>query len=136
MLKASDVMTKDVITVGRNTPVRDLAELFVQHRISSIPVVDDGILVGMVTETDLIEKENLRPRDFRPTYYAALLARCAIGDGDHAAAFRYLRLGLLFPQDRDQLLYLTRVLDRIIPPELMDEYIRKATTQDPRVTSQ
>jgi CBS-domain-containing membrane protein len=57
MLKASDVMTKDVITVRRDTSVRELAELYVKHRISSIPVVEDGVLVGMVTETDLIEKD-------------------------------------------------------------------------------
>jgi len=57
MLKASDVMTKEVITVQRNTPVRELAELFITNRISSIPVIEDGILVGMVTETDLIEKD-------------------------------------------------------------------------------
>ncbi|GAM10669.1 putative protein [Geobacter sp. OR-1] len=57
MLKASDVMTKNVITVTRKTGVKELAELFVLHRISSIPVVEDGVLVGMVTETDLIEKD-------------------------------------------------------------------------------
>jgi len=57
MLLASDVMTKEVITVGRKTSVKELAELFVKHRISSIPVLEDGELVGMVTETDLIEKD-------------------------------------------------------------------------------
>lgn len=57
MLKASDIMTKEVVTVQKNTSVRDLAELFITHRISSIPVLENGLLVGMVTETDLIEKD-------------------------------------------------------------------------------
>ncbi|KAF0220220.1 MAG: hypothetical protein FD174_1459 [Geobacteraceae bacterium] len=58
MLTAADVMTKDVITVKRETTIRELAELFAEHRISSAPVVDDGgKLIGIVTETDLIEQD-------------------------------------------------------------------------------
>jgi CBS domain-containing protein len=57
MLTASDVMTRELITVTRETQVRELAEMFVEHRISSIPVVDGEKLVGMVTETDLIEQD-------------------------------------------------------------------------------
>jgi len=58
MLTAADIMTRQVITVTRETTVKELAELFVQHRISSLPVVDgEGKLVGMVTETDLIEQD-------------------------------------------------------------------------------
>jgi CBS domain-containing protein len=57
MLKASDVMTTELVTVNPKTTVRELAELFLTHRISSIPVIDEGKLVGMVTETDLIEQD-------------------------------------------------------------------------------
>lgn len=58
MLTAADVMTKEVITVKRETTLRDLADLFLTSRISSAPVIDDnGKLVGMVTETDLIEQD-------------------------------------------------------------------------------
>lgn len=58
MLKAKDIMTKEVITVRRDTTVRDLAQLFAQHRISTVPVVDDqGLLVGIVSESDLIEQD-------------------------------------------------------------------------------
>lgn len=58
MLTAADVMTTELITVSRETKIRELAELFIKHRISSIPVVEqDGTLAGMVTETDLIEKD-------------------------------------------------------------------------------
>src|SRR5512136_1592768 len=58
MLTAGDVMTREVITVKRETTIRDLAELFARHRISSAPVVDDsGAMIGIVTETDLIEQD-------------------------------------------------------------------------------
>jgi CBS-domain-containing membrane protein len=58
MLTAGDVMTKDVITVTKDISIRDLAELFARHRISSAPVVDgSGDLIGIVTESDLIEQD-------------------------------------------------------------------------------
>jgi CBS domain-containing protein len=58
MLTAADVMTTNVITVKKETTIRELAELFAQHRISSAPVVDDsGKMIGIVTETDLIEQD-------------------------------------------------------------------------------
>lgn len=58
MLTAADLMTTEVITVTKETTVRELAELFVSHRISSVPVVDAaGTLIGMVSENDLIEQD-------------------------------------------------------------------------------
>ena len=58
MLTAADVMTRDVITVKKETTIRELAELFSRHRISMAPVVDDsGAMIGIVTETDLVEQD-------------------------------------------------------------------------------
>lgn len=58
MLKAKDVMTKDVITVRPETTVAELAKIFASHRISSAPVVNEaGNLLGMVSETDLVEQD-------------------------------------------------------------------------------
>ncbi|HJV64979.1 MAG TPA: CBS domain-containing protein [Geomonas sp.] len=58
MLKAKDVMTTDVITVRRETSVREIAKLFAERHISSVPVVDDaGNLIGIVSETDLVEQD-------------------------------------------------------------------------------
>ncbi|HVK59649.1 MAG TPA: fused MFS/spermidine synthase [Candidatus Kapabacteria bacterium] len=75
--------------------------------------------------SSLAERNILAPRDFRPGYFAAFIARCAIGDGDYRAALRYLRLGFIFPQDHDQLLFLSRVLDRIVPREIVSEFERE-----------
>ena len=58
MLTAADVMTREVVTVTRETPVLELARIFTERGISSIPVVDEaGKLIGIVTETDLVEQD-------------------------------------------------------------------------------
>ena len=55
MLLAQDIMTKNVITVHPQTPVRELATLLLNHKISGVPVVDEaGKVLGVVTESDLI----------------------------------------------------------------------------------
>jgi CBS domain-containing protein len=55
MLTAADVMTADVISVGPDTPVRDIAALLYTHRISGVPVVNEnGGVIGIVSEGDLI----------------------------------------------------------------------------------
>jgi CBS-domain-containing membrane protein len=47
-------MTKDFVTVGANTPVREIAALLVRHRISAVPVVSEGgRVIGIVSQTDL-----------------------------------------------------------------------------------
>lgn len=51
-----DVMTRGVETVTPDTPAAEAALLMLDRRISSLPVVDDaGVLVGVVTTTDLVE---------------------------------------------------------------------------------
>jgi len=50
-------MTTDVITVTPETPIPHIARLMVQHHIGGIPVVDNGQLVGIVTESDVVSRE-------------------------------------------------------------------------------
>ena len=57
MLKAKDIMTKDVITVKPEATVEELARLLMNNRISGVPVTDDKKrLIGIVTENDLIRQ--------------------------------------------------------------------------------
>ncbi|OGU00622.1 MAG: hypothetical protein A2X80_08715 [Geobacteraceae bacterium GWB2_52_12] len=57
MQTAADIMTKDVVTVKRETTVRELAEIFETRNFGSLPVVDDeDNLIGIVTASDLIEQ--------------------------------------------------------------------------------
>jgi CBS domain-containing protein len=56
-MKARDVMVSPVITTKPGALVRDVAKLFLEKRISAVPVVDDqGRLVGIVSEGDLIRR--------------------------------------------------------------------------------
>jgi hypothetical protein len=59
----------------------------------------------------------MRPRDFSPMYYAAFATRFAIGHGDYNTALKTLRLGFVFSAEDEQLLFLSRALDRIFPAE-------------------
>ncbi len=59
MLRAKDIMTKDVNVVSPDTTVGELGRLFIEKEISGAPVVDaDGTLIGIVTANDLISKNS------------------------------------------------------------------------------
>jgi CBS domain-containing protein len=50
-------MTTEVVTVSPETPVGDLAKTLEGRKIGGVPVVDaDGVLVGIVTQSDLVER--------------------------------------------------------------------------------
>ena len=58
-----DIMTKNVITAPSNTPVNDAKKLMKEHGFRRLPVVDDGKLVGIVTEARL---ERVSPKTIAP----------------------------------------------------------------------
>ena len=57
MLTAQEIMTRQVHTVSEEMAVDELAQRFLDTRVSTLPVLDAaGKLVGVVTETDLVEQ--------------------------------------------------------------------------------
>jgi CBS domain-containing protein len=69
-LTVRDIMQADVVTVGPNTTVRELATTLAEHKISGVPVVDpNGKVLGMVSEADVI----LQDADFHFPYYIQFL---------------------------------------------------------------
>ena len=53
-------MVTDVISVGPETSVRDVAKVLLANRISAVPVIDDqGRLVGIISEGDLVRRTEL-----------------------------------------------------------------------------
>lgn len=58
-MEARDVMTPDVINVGPDAPVAEVAKLMMDNRISAVPVVKDGELIGIVSEGDLFRRAEL-----------------------------------------------------------------------------
>jgi CBS domain-containing protein len=56
-LTVQDIMSVNVISVSPNTPVREVAEILSQNRISSVPVVDGADrLLGLVGDSDLLRR--------------------------------------------------------------------------------
>jgi len=56
-MRAMDVMTSEVITVGQNTSVQTVAKLLAERGISAVPVVDrENRVIGMVSEGDLLHR--------------------------------------------------------------------------------
>lgn len=53
---ACDVMARNVITVSPNAGLAEIADLMLKHRVSGLPVLDNGTLVGIVTESDLLRR--------------------------------------------------------------------------------
>jgi acetoin utilization protein AcuB len=54
-ITVQDVMTKEVISTEENTPLEEAARIMVDNKIGGLPVVRDGKLVGIITETDLFK---------------------------------------------------------------------------------
>ncbi|MEK6201257.1 MAG: CBS domain-containing protein [Desulfobulbaceae bacterium] len=55
MLTARDIMTRDIITVTEESTIKELARILTSNHISGVPVINDnGKLVGVVTQSDLI----------------------------------------------------------------------------------
>ena len=53
-LTVGEIMTKAIVTVGPRREIGDAAVLMVEHKIGALPVLEDGRLAGIVTETDLL----------------------------------------------------------------------------------
>ena len=60
----SEVMTRDVITASPETKFKDVVRLLEENRVSGLPVVDKtGVLVGVISEADLLNKAEKREPD-------------------------------------------------------------------------
>jgi CBS domain-containing protein len=66
-----DVMTRAVVSVGRRATFKEIVQLMRDRKISAVPVVEDGgRVVGVVSEADLLPKEEFRDSD--PDRYTQL----------------------------------------------------------------
>lgn len=53
--RIAEIMTRDVLTVRSEMPAYRAAEIMIDRKIGSLPVVgDDGVMIGIVTETDFL----------------------------------------------------------------------------------
>jgi acetoin utilization protein AcuB len=54
-LQVREIMTHGVVTVTPTSPVEDAARLMVLHKVGALPVTEAGQLIGIITETDVLE---------------------------------------------------------------------------------
>jgi acetoin utilization protein AcuB len=52
--RVDEIMTKDLITVAPNTTIEEAAKLMAKYKIGAVPVVSQGQMVGILTETDIL----------------------------------------------------------------------------------
>jgi acetoin utilization protein AcuB len=61
-LRVRDVMTSSVLVVDSNRPAAEAARIMLEHKIGALPVLDNGQLVGIVTESDFVRAVAGQPR--------------------------------------------------------------------------
>ena len=60
-MKVEEIMTRDVLTIGPEAPLKDVARILVEHRVSGIPVCDiERHVLGVVSEGDILYKAQAR----------------------------------------------------------------------------
>jgi acetoin utilization protein AcuB len=55
-VEVGDVMTRNVVTVGPDTDLNEVARTMLERRIGGLPVLEHGRLVGMITESDIFKR--------------------------------------------------------------------------------
>ncbi|MBK7895605.1 MAG: CBS domain-containing protein [Candidatus Promineifilaceae bacterium] len=54
-IKVKDVMSKNVLTITEEMPIEEAARIMVDNKVGGLPVVKNGDVVGLITETDLFK---------------------------------------------------------------------------------
>lgn len=75
MPQVREVMTARPTTVSPSTLVRDAARMMVEDDIGPLPVVEDDLLVGIVTDRDLVTRVLAEDRDPRSTLVGEVASR-------------------------------------------------------------
>ena len=53
-LTVGQIMTKSVIIIGPDREARAAAQLMLEHKVGALPVLDGDVLIGILTETDIL----------------------------------------------------------------------------------
>ena len=67
-MKASDVMSRNILSVGRDATIAEAIRLMLDNQISGLPVIDAGRLVGILTEGDLLRRSETGTERHRPRW--------------------------------------------------------------------
>ncbi|WP_304452572.1 CBS domain-containing protein [Nocardiopsis sp. YSL2] len=71
-----DVMTREVFSVSEDTGYREIVKILLSRRVSALPVTDrSGRVVGVVSEDDLLHKEEFAAKDAGDSYWPPVRAQ-------------------------------------------------------------
>ena len=73
-MKVKDLMTQDPATLGPNATIGEAATLMKQEDCGSIPIVDDGRLVGIVTDRDIVVRAIAAGREPKRTRISEIMS--------------------------------------------------------------
>jgi CBS domain-containing protein len=111
-MNAADIMTRDILSVGPETPVAEAIGLMLDNRVSGVPVIDEaGQLVGILTEGDLLRRGETGTERHRPRWVEILM-------GPGRLASEYVRT-----HGRKVEEIMTRELVTVDPETLLDEIV-------------
>ena len=83
---AKDVMKTELVTVGEDTPVKEIARKMLDHDISGLPVVNEqGEILGVVSELDLMRKQ-IKPNE--PSIWTMIWGMAPEREKQHRDAIR------------------------------------------------
>lgn len=86
-MRAHQIMTRQVITIGADTPIAEAAATMLRYHVSGLPVVNDsGKLIGVVSEGDFLRRAEIGTQRRRPRWLQVLL-----GPGKSATDFVHER---------------------------------------------
>jgi CBS domain-containing protein len=81
IMNASDIMVRKVITTDPQASVSQVAKQLVDNDISALPVVDDtGRVVGIISEADLMRREELGSEKIRPWWLEAMIPAVTLAE--------------------------------------------------------
>ena len=94
---ARDIMTSPVIAVTPGTRTRDAIELMLSHHLSGLPVMEEGRLVGMLSEGDCIRRSELGAEKQRSRFIAFLIGPGRAAQDYARSNARFVR-GIMTPE--------------------------------------
>lgn len=84
-IKAGDIMTREVVSVKRETPLREVARLMADQGVSGVPVIeDDGKVAGVISEKDFLSRMGAR----NTKTFMGIVSKCLKGKGCVALSIR------------------------------------------------
>jgi CBS domain-containing membrane protein len=84
-VKAGDVMTRNVISVEKDTPLAEVAERMVEAGVSGVPVVDGQKVIGIISEKDFVFE--MGGKDLRS--FMSVVVHCLKAKGCAASPMRH-----------------------------------------------